>query len=71
MNNNDKIEVLNSTNENSSFHKIFDVNLEHKLIDNLHNISNNKLSEIIELSYNNYIKKEEDEEILLKKNNIV
>ena len=70
-NNDDKIEVLNSTNENSSFHKIFDVNLEHKLIDNLHNISNNKLSEIIELSYNNYIKKEKDEEILLKKNNIV
>ena len=70
-NNDNKIEVLNSTNENSSFHKIFDVNLEHKLIDNLHNISNNKLSEIIELSYNNYIKKGEDEEILLKKNNIV
>lgn len=54
--------------ENKTHHKIFDKRLEEKLIDILHQLSNQKINEIIKKSYMYFTSKHEEEERILSLN---
>ena len=54
--------------ENKTHHKIFDKRLEEKLIDILHQLSNQKINEIIKKSYMHFTSKHEEEERILSIN---
>ncbi len=54
--------------ENKTHHKIFDKRLEEKLINILHQLSNQKINEIIKKSYMHFTSKHEEEERILTAN---
>jgi hypothetical protein len=64
------VEVLLPDNPNKVYHKVFDNNLQTQLLNNLQNLTDQKLAEIIGLVYDAFVKKVDDEHNTLRNNSV-